>query len=42
VMVRVLDAIHQRNISLAGQYDGERHADHGDRFPESAELLPAQ
>ena len=31
MMVRVLDAIHQRNIGLAGQHHGERHAEDGNR-----------
>ena len=31
VMVRVLDAVHQCDISLPGQHDGQRHAQNGDR-----------
>jgi len=42
VMMCVLHAIHERNIGLAGQYDRERHADHGDNTLKTGKPLPAQ
>ena len=42
VMVRVLDAVHERNIGLAGQHHRERHADHGDNTLKTGKPLPAQ
>jgi len=29
VMMRVVQAVHQRDIGLPGQHKGERHAEHG-------------
>ncbi len=42
VMVRVVDAVHQRDIGLARQHDRERHAQDGDRCSKCTEALQVQ
>ena len=42
VMLRMLDAVHQRDVGLPGQHDGERHADDGDPASNRLESLKGQ
>jgi hypothetical protein len=42
MVMRVFHAIFERNIGLAGQHDGQRHADDGDATSTETELRPVQ
>ena len=42
VMMGVIDAVHQRDVGLPGQHDGQRHAQNGDRASQRDKALTAQ
>ncbi len=42
VMMGVIDAVHQRDIRLSGQHDGQRHAQNGYRALQRDKALTAQ
>ncbi len=42
VMMGVIDAVHQRDIRLSGQHNGQRHAQNGDRASQRDKALTAQ
>jgi hypothetical protein len=42
VVMGVIDAVHQRDIRLSRQHDGQRHAQNGDRASQRDKALTAQ
>ena len=42
MVMGVIDPVHQRDVSLAGQHYRHRHAQHGDCTPQSTKLPPLQ
>jgi len=42
VMMRVIQAVHQRDVGLPGQHERKRHAEHRDSAPKRGKSLPVQ
>jgi hypothetical protein len=42
VMMGVIDAVHQRDVGLPGQHDGQRHAQNGHRASQRDKALTTQ